>query len=258
MKLSSIITALFIIQLINACTTPKSLINTNTDTHNSQNSLDWNGVYVGTLPCADCEGIRTTIKLSKDMSYLLETKYQGKSENIFKSNGSFSWDKTGSNIIVNAEGEKPKYKVGENMLTMLDKEGKLIAGNLAKNYVLTKENSNLTEKYWKLIEINGKPLNHAKGSGKEAHIVLKAIDNRFTGNSGCNSFSGSFELLLNNQIKFSKIVSTRMACAEMNTEVQLFELFTKVDNFTLADGILSLNRAKMAPLARFEEAKSNK
>lgn len=27
--------------------------------HTAENSLDWNGKYTGTLPCADCEGIKT-------------------------------------------------------------------------------------------------------------------------------------------------------------------------------------------------------
>ena len=38
----------------------------NDDQHNSRNSLDWNGVYKGVLPCADCEGIETVITLLND------------------------------------------------------------------------------------------------------------------------------------------------------------------------------------------------
>ena len=34
--------------------------------HNSQNSLDWAGVYQGILPCADCEGFDTVITLNWD------------------------------------------------------------------------------------------------------------------------------------------------------------------------------------------------
>ena len=30
---------------------------TEMDSHNSENSLDWLGVYEGTIPCADCEGV---------------------------------------------------------------------------------------------------------------------------------------------------------------------------------------------------------
>lgn len=249
MKLNYKITVLIIIISVSACTAPKSSVNTIPDSHNSQNSLDWEGVYTGTIPCADCEGIRTMINLSKNMTYVMETKYQGKSEEIFKSKGTFSWDKSGSYLVMNGDSRKPSYKVGENMLSVLDTEGKLITGNLANNYTLTKETNTLTEKYWKLIEINGKTV---KSSEKEAHIILKATDNRIIGNSGCNSFAGSFEQLPGNRISFSKIASTRMACMDMSIEDQLFNILSTVDNFSFNEGILSLNRARMAPLARFE------
>ena len=36
------------------------------DMHNAENSLDIAGVYKGVLPCADCEGIETTIVLKDD------------------------------------------------------------------------------------------------------------------------------------------------------------------------------------------------
>ena len=38
-----------------------------TDFHNSLNSLDWEGTYSGILPCADCAGIQTLIKLNKNL-----------------------------------------------------------------------------------------------------------------------------------------------------------------------------------------------
>ena len=249
MKLNYKIAVLILSLSICACTTPKSSVNTIHDSHNSQNSLDWEGVYTGTIPCADCEGIRTMINLSKDLTYVMETKYLGRSEEIFKSKGTFSWDKSGSIIIISGESGKQKYRVGENQLFVLDTDGNRISGNLEKNYILKKETNTLTEKYWKLIEINGKTV---KPSEKEAHIIFKEADNRIIGNSGCNSFAGGFELLPGNRISFSKIASTRMACMDMSIEDQLFNILSTVDNFSLSEGILSLNRARMASLARFE------
>ena len=35
------------------------------DEHNSRNALTWYGVYTGVIPCADCEGIETSITLMK-------------------------------------------------------------------------------------------------------------------------------------------------------------------------------------------------
>jgi len=44
------------------------------DSHNSQNSLDWQGTYKRVTPCADCEGIETKIILNSDYTYLKTTK----------------------------------------------------------------------------------------------------------------------------------------------------------------------------------------
>jgi uncharacterized lipoprotein NlpE involved in copper resistance len=115
-------------------------IETPTDSHNSQNSLDWQGSYKGTTPCADCEGIETELVLNIDLTYVMKTKYLGKGDGkTFEEKGNFVWDKTGG--IISLEGLKGRpshYNVGENRLIQLDMEGKPITGALAEKYVLTK------------------------------------------------------------------------------------------------------------------------
>ena len=110
------------------------------DSHNSQNSLDWQGTYKGVTPCADCEGIETEIVLNADLTFTLKTKYLGKGNGkIFQEAGSFVWDKTGGIISLEGlKGRPSQYKVGENRLIQLDMEGQVISGDLAEKYVLTK------------------------------------------------------------------------------------------------------------------------
>jgi heat shock protein HslJ len=113
----------------------------------------------------------------------------------------------------------------------------------------------ITEKYWKLVEINGKPVVWDEPATREAFIILKDEDNRVNGNGGCNTLSGSYEIDRTvNRIKFSQMASTMMACLNMEIENELKRVLEMVDNFSLSsDGkFLSLNRARMAPLARFE------
>jgi uncharacterized lipoprotein NlpE involved in copper resistance len=50
---------------------------------NSRNALDWQGVYVGTVPCADCEGIRTRIELRGDGTFTRALTYLGKDDQTF-------------------------------------------------------------------------------------------------------------------------------------------------------------------------------
>lgn len=111
-----------------------------TNSDNSQNSLDWKGMYKGVTPCADCEGIETEIVLNADLTFTLKSKYLGKGDGkIFQEAGSFVWDKTGGIISLEGlKGRPSQYKVGENRLIQLDMKGKVISGDLAEKYVLTK------------------------------------------------------------------------------------------------------------------------
>jgi uncharacterized lipoprotein NlpE involved in copper resistance len=111
---------------------------------NSQNSLDWNGTYKGTIPCADCEGIAMEIKLNKDLTYTSKSVYLGKEKNEFKENGTFSWNKEGSGITTVSENKTTSmYKVGENKLIILNSEGKENSDSkMADMYVLNKEVTN--------------------------------------------------------------------------------------------------------------------
>ncbi|MGL6268276.1 MAG: copper resistance protein NlpE, partial [Chitinophagaceae bacterium] len=88
---------------------------------NSMVSLDWNGTYMGKIPCADCQGIETTMILSKDGSYILKTKYLGKSDAVNEKSGKFTWNSAGSTITLDGIYNAPnQYIVGENVLIQLD------------------------------------------------------------------------------------------------------------------------------------------
>ena len=69
------------------------------DGHNAMNALDYQGVYYGVLPCADCEGIETTITISA-ATYTKEVLYRGKSKAIETEQGSYSWNKEGNTITL--------------------------------------------------------------------------------------------------------------------------------------------------------------
>ena len=42
---------------------------------NSRTSLDWDGYYVGTLPCADCPGVKAELELNADQTFILKETY---------------------------------------------------------------------------------------------------------------------------------------------------------------------------------------
>src|SRR5690606_27430845 len=84
------------------------------DGHNSRNSVDWKGMYSGTLPCADCEGIRMTLTI-QDSTYRMIQTYLVKDSFSRHSEGEFEWSDDGSTIRLLGVKDSPnKYKVGEN------------------------------------------------------------------------------------------------------------------------------------------------
>lgn len=246
--------ALFFTTIAFSFSACKTLNNVADPAHNSRNAVDWQGVYTGVLPCADCEGIQTVLRLDSNGKYKLETSYAGKSEKTDIQEGSFSWDKTGGRITLN-DLDKAIYPiyylVGENQLVQLNAEGKPIMSDLASKYILKKETNPIIEKYWKLVELNGRPIAAPEEGQREAYLILKSINSQVTGNGGCNGFGGNYELLPGNRIRFSQILSTMMACPNLNDEKELFEVLQTVDNYSYSNDTMTLNRAKMAPLARF-------
>ncbi|WP_304517633.1 copper resistance protein NlpE N-terminal domain-containing protein [Cecembia rubra] len=250
-----------------ACSPPKgihesevtegSIANNQTLADNSRNSLDWYGVYKGITPCADCEGIETTITLKRNSTFKRSLKYLGKNENSFFDEGNFEWDETGSYVtLMGKEGTTQMYQVGENVIFHLDQEGNRITGELANMYRLQKNpvDFRLENKKWVLIELRGKPVEKKEGQS-EGFIEFDMETGMFSGKNTCNNFFGQYELMEGDRIKFGQAGSTLMACPDMTTEQEFMEVLKIADNYNVVDELLSLNRAKMAPLARFELAK---
>jgi heat shock protein HslJ len=225
------------------------------DEHSSRNSLDWNGTYQGVTPCADCEGIKTTLTLMDTGEFSRIRTYLGKEETGKVDSGTFRWDDTGSRITLNpAEGEPQSYQVGENRLFHLDQEGNRIPGDLAQNYDLVKNRADyqLENKKWILTELMGQEFVPGQGMA-EAFLYFDMETGRFSGNNSCNVLNGNYELKEGNRITFGRMASTLMACPEMTKADQFDQVLERTDNYTTADGILSLNKARMAPLARFRQ-----
>lgn len=232
----------------------------------SQNALDWAGHYQGVLPCASCEGIETHLTLTQDGTFTLVTVYLGEGpDNTFTQEGQFTWNSAGQVVkLALPEGEPALFKVEENAVRQLDIAGEIITGPLADNYRLPKvivEESALKEDIpksateiagftginWQLTELLGDILPTTNGA-----FVHFAADGQVYGHTGCNQFSGRWQVA-GLRLTLSELVSTMRACPEV--QMQLEQVFMAqlalVDNYAVADNSLSMHKARMAPLARF-------
>ena len=156
-----------------SCANLKNNASTETlDGHNAQNSLDWQGTYSGVLPCADCEGIETELKLNNDQTYSLTSKYlDGENSGTDTLTGTFIWKGNNVQLERKIKDIRPDvFKVEENQVKQLDLEGKEVTGELANASILKKNgNSEVEDKKWKLVELNGKPVS---GTADTHYIIF--------------------------------------------------------------------------------------
>lgn len=102
------------------------------------------GTYTGTLPCADCEGIETTVVIEREGSFHKSDQYitnKDVDQTLFKDKGMIDWNSKDSivTLISTVEATKLKYKMGENQIKSLNIDGNEVTGELAEKYILTKE-----------------------------------------------------------------------------------------------------------------------
>ena len=148
-------------------------------------------------------------------------------------------------VLITGACSKKAYKVVENSVPETEKMLPPVAV----------QPESITEKYWKLIELNGKPVVGGESQKHEAFFILRNEGSRVTGHGGCNTFTGTFEINPEvKHIRFLQMTTTMMMCLNMEIEDAMKKVFETADNYSVsADGkYLSLNRARMAPLARFE------
>lgn len=97
--------------------------------HNSFNSLDWEGTYIGSYTGDDGKKIEKRITTSENLTYKITFINIGSeipSDYILK--GSFKWYNDGSCIalLINIPKLEPfKFKVGENTLISLNIDGEV-------------------------------------------------------------------------------------------------------------------------------------
>lgn len=117
------------------------------------------------------------------------------------------------------------------------------------NKVSEPETPQITDKYWKLIEIEGQAVNASEGWIKEPHLLLQTNENQMTGNGGCNSFFSTFELDQKQGLAFGPIGITEMACQDMALEQQFTQTLRLIETYSIQNDTLTLNGTNQQGLA---------
>lgn len=99
------------------------------------------GTYEGTLPAADCPGIKTVLTINADSTYQLQQDYIDRKDGHDEASGVLQvLDGNVMMLVRPSSGEHSFYKVKDSKsIIMTDSLGNEPEGETAKLYVLTKK-----------------------------------------------------------------------------------------------------------------------
>jgi len=234
--------------------------------HSSRNALDWAGIYLGEIPSAadalsqgsgsEPASIKMLVRLEQDGAMEVVTvplEASGEREVL---QGVLEWDEAGQRVtLVDGAQAVPQFFVEENALVVVDASGergdaaRAAAHRLRK---LTEEEELLVGGKWRLIELRGEAVPEFEGE-RYPYLEVLLPEARVAGFAGCNRLMGGVALEPMMRLKFSPLATTMMACDQLEFEREFLSVFEQVDSYAMdpTEQILSLHRARMAPLARF-------
>jgi heat shock protein HslJ len=219
------------------------------DMHNSQNALDWAGIYQGILVCTDCPGIKTRLTLANDGSYTLESQALKQDAQALSVSGRFTWQPDGNTIVLDSAGAGQQFAVGEGRLILLNPDGTK-PGSDAADRSLQKVPADqpasdavtvafLQDHRW-LLE------SASTGANQRIDALFpkdRPFEFSFTGTNmavtgGCNGLRGSYQINAEGQFVAGRMISTMMACepALMAADKALSELLSKPLRIMLVQG----------------------
>ncbi|MBK8814041.1 MAG: copper resistance protein NlpE N-terminal domain-containing protein [Methylococcaceae bacterium] len=112
------------------------------DSPHTAKNLNLSGLYLGFYPCDDCHGIRTTLALNKNNTYVMITIYVGKSDREFIEKGKFAIGENGDTVVLTPKKGGTvahQYLIDDDMLIKLDEDGNRITKDGADRFILKRK-----------------------------------------------------------------------------------------------------------------------
>lgn len=114
----------------------------NENAQHAQKTLNLSGLYLGFFPCDDCQGIRTTLALNGNGTYVYISLYTGKSDREFVEKGKFSLGENGDTLVLTPKKGSTttqQYLIDDDMLVKLDEDGSRITKDGADRFILKRK-----------------------------------------------------------------------------------------------------------------------
>jgi heat shock protein HslJ len=218
--------------------------------------------FIGTLPCADCPGIRYQLNLNADHTFSSRMTYEERNTS-FDDSGRWQLSDDGKKVLLQGKSKTTQQLALHVVETLrpLDSAGNEIPSRFSYDLVRahgfaaledTRTSApSLENTHWNLVTLSDRPVS-AGSLQKEAYIVLDSEKHRVSGSGGCNQLTGTFELK-GNQLKFGQMAGTRMACPEgMDTEQAFLTSLGQVTTWKITGQSLELFDSDGKVLAQFK------
>lgn len=88
----------------------------------------------------------------------------------------------------------------------------------------------------------------------QGSITLNVKDRSLGGNGGCNTYGGDY-LIKGKRLKIKNVISTQMACDNLENENRYFKALNKSTRFTSKEGELILKDEQGQNILRFKKVK---
>lgn len=110
--------------------------------------------FAGIIPCADCEGIAYSVEFYANSRYQSSSMYVGESNKRFTEQGSWRMLRDSTLLLQNQEGRETRFRLDNERLLMLDRDGNKVQGSLASRYELLNTRTHKVEGSLKTGENN--------------------------------------------------------------------------------------------------------
>lgn len=166
--------------------------------------------FRGTLPCADCPGIRTTLELRADGAASLSRMYiEGEPDRdpVFVEKGRWTLDDQGHLVLTPTDGAPTLFAFAQDDLTALDGSGQPLPSSLPRvlQRVPDGDMGELAGTSWRFVD----PARVA--DGPRLPTLSFAVDARLSGSDGCNLLMGTWSVA-DGHLELGSMATTRMAC----------------------------------------------
>jgi heat shock protein HslJ len=186
------------------------------------------GDYIGVLPCADCMGIFTHLKIKENGKYEGNSYYLGRSKEYESRSGEFEWHSDGNNIRLD---DGTKFQVREMELAMLAADGGHIGGMLTDHYLLAKSDVGpllgdppeaVLNRSWEVYRLIDEGVEFER---KYRPGFKVNEEGKLFGQTQCNGFETAVDFSVTQGFQPGKMAISKRACSKMKQEAKFIRAF---------------------------------